>query len=398
MKIKKQVTAPNLFAPVDHESHNAGHLIDHGLITDVCDTGFPLYTPIGSAILENIEAVLAKQARDAGFDHMRIPNAMRTDVLEKGQAIGDQFRSKLMTLTGDLKDYHVMATPEMLFVQWAKQYQLSHNQLPVQLYYLDELHRQMHYTKGSLISRQIRIFGGFSVEKAAAPGAVHQGSLLVRDFVSASLSALSLQHHIEEQHKGNDFEFFYICPTDRKTQEGENLVLPGINSAERVKAYSLGMVYNYPMDGEWKLRYRDANNSNKKPSLLTFGFCSHRILYCMMIDKHDDKGFNFPKNVRPFDAVIVPDSDATIEQAEEIYRRLRERFNTASTAAGDKVALDERTKISVQQRSNFADYIGAGIKVIVSRDKYAAFDRQGNALCTNKDAGTFMEMLQHHTI
>ncbi len=398
MKIKKQVTAPNLFAHADHENHNVGHLIDHGLITDVCDTGFPLYTPIGSAILENIEAVLAQQAREAGFDHMRIPNAMRTETLEKGQAIGDQFRSKLMTLTGDLKDYHVMATPEMLFVQWAKQYQLSHNQLPIQLYYLDELHRQMHYTKGSLISRQIRIFGGFSAEKAAEPGVVHPGSLLIRDFVAASLSALSLPHHIEEQYKGNDFEFFYICPMDRKTQEGENLVLPSISSAERVKAYSLGMVYNYPMDGGWKLRYRNENNHNRKPSLLTFGFCSHRILYCMMIDKHDDKGFNLPKNVRPFDAVIIPDVNTAIAPAEEIYRRLCERFNTASTVAGNRVALDERTKISVQQRSNFADYIGAAVKVVVGKDKYAAFDRQGNALCANSDAGTFLGMLQHHKI
>ena len=160
MRIKQQFSSKRLETPLDHQNRKISELIYDGLITDMNEKGFYFFTPLGSIILDNIEKILIKQARRVEFDRVCLPSVMSTTLLEQGQTIGDQFSDKIMHLTGSLKDYHVISSPEMLFVKWGSKNQLSHNQLPIKHFYLDNLHRQKNNPKGTLFPQQIRIWGG----------------------------------------------------------------------------------------------------------------------------------------------------------------------------------------------------------------------------------------------
>lgn len=388
MKLRQQIANHTFDRPVDYSSRTVSQLIDHGLLLDLVHDGFPTYTPVGSILLEKVERAFVANARIVGFNSIRLPNAMRTDVLEKGQTIGKQFRTKLMHLTGVLEGHHVMCTPEMFLVEWARQYQLSKKQLPLNFYYVDELHRQMPRVKNSLISRQIRIFGGFVVEDRAAP---QPGIDVVRRMVSKGFDEIGLPYHVEDDHDGFAHEFFYISPKNTYAVEGENLPLPGISKTARTKGFSMGMVYDYPMEGEWRMRVRNAQGKSEKPCFLTYGFCTHRILYCSLINSRDDKGFNLPAALRPFNISVIPESGAVLAQAEEIYETLSARFaHAAWDVTGNGVMLDDRLNRRVADRCDTADYIGVQAKVIVRRDKIVVLGRDEKSGTIFPDTTSFM--------
>jgi len=372
MKLDNQINQGCVDVPLGFEKMTVSKLIDHGLITDLCEGGFPLHTPIGSIILNNIESIFEHNALRDEFNKFGLPNAMKTSVLEKGQEIGDQFRSKLMELSGSLQDYHVMSTHEAKTMEWQKKYQASYKQLPIRNYYIDELHRHMPYTRGSLISRQIRIFGGISIEEN---GHASDGIEAIKNIVSDSLAKIGLPVHVEQNYKGFDYEFFHLTQPKDGVIEGENIVLPGIDKDKRVKAFSVGMIYNYPMEGEWKMRYRSAFNKNANPELITFGFCTQRVLYCLMMSCRDEKGFNLPEAARPFNYYIIPCNENDLDDAEHLYKNLRSKFNGFATPP--KVALDNRFNRSIDQRCKSSDYIGAPVKLLVKDGAVMGISRDG---------------------
>lgn len=375
MRIQNQFGASSFVAPRGHEKKTISALTDHGLITDICEGGFPIFTPLGTKIIENIERIFHDNATAAGFDLMRIPNAMRTDTLEKGQPISDQFRQKIMNLTGNLKDYHIISTPETHFVKWSLTHQLSHHQLPVRMYYMDELHRQMPYTKGSLITRQIRICGGISVEQQDKNGGELSGIGSIRKIIIDSLTEIGLPIHQEKNFNGFSDEFFYLSSDRGGPVEGDNVALPSINATQRTRGFSVGMIYEYPMEKDFAIRFRNEKNKDERASLISFGVCSQRVLCCMMMEYHDAKGFNLPASIRPFDVYIVPAAKKDCPAAEELYSNLSKAFN--KSARPGRVAIDSRLNKTVNDRNASADYIGAAFKIVLNGDKVTVFNRAG---------------------
>ena len=188
-----------------------------------------------------------------------------------------------------------------------------------------------------------------------------------------SLNALGLPHHVEVIYNGFDAEFFYLSSEGKYGAEGENILLPKINTIHRTKAYSLGMVYNYPKIAGWKLRFRSKKNKNKRPSLLSFGICTPRILHCLFHRYHDEKGFNLPTLIRPFNVCVIPESEDCLNIANDVYIKLK-----SVQGQEERVLIDERIKKSVEKRNSFADYLGTPYKIIVRRAGFILLGRNNN--------------------
>lgn len=391
------VTADKLNVPSNHQSQTISTLIDHGLLADLCEGGFPLFTPIGTLMMGRIEGIFEQNMRRAGFEQIRLPNVMSTALLEKGQEVGDQFRSKLMMLTGKLSGSHVISTPETLLIEWTKQHQLTYGQIPIRLQYTDELHRQMPHTHGTLSTRQIRIIGGFSVEAKMSGGSVQPGATLIRDTIQDSFNAISMPIHREDGTTGFDYEFFFLTPSYGR-QEGQNLVLPGLNQTARTRGLSIGMVYNYPMGNNWKIRNRSRENTNDHPALITFGFCTQRMLYCTMMQYHDAAGFNLPAAVRPFDFYLIPEGPKALADARTVYDGLTNGVNGLSVLSHGNssrpvsVALDNRMNKTVHERRATAAYLGAPISVVFGNlgAEIAAVSREGQPLFSERTPADFL--------
>lgn len=374
MRLSHQFSAHNMLVPSGHEHSRISALIDKGLVTDLNESGFPYMTPIGRRLLENVERTFSLYARLAGADFVTLPTAMKTETLEKGQELGEQFRSKIMHLTGSLDDHHVISSPETLFIELGRQDQIAHSQLPIRYAYLNNLHRQKTNGKGALFPQQIKIFGGVTIAKQDC---ADQEIGRIADVVTRSFAALGIPYHQEDDYNGFDHEYFYICtPSD----EGENLALPGVDESERVKAYSMGMIYDYPMERDFRLRYRDERNKNAKPALISYGFSTPRILHCALHAHRDSLGFNLPATMRPFDVTIVPSQNDAVEIANELYESLRLQFLSAShgdPASIDRVCLDDRKKVKSDDRKAFAAYSGTPYCVEVHNNGFTVTSRDG---------------------
>lgn len=319
--------------------------------------------PVGKAILDNIETILLKQADKSGFDAIEIPSIMSNEAVEDGQEIGEEFRSKFMVLTDRMSGNHLLSTPEMLFVKLAQSTLLSHRQLPIRQVYMNDFFRQIHDARSILKGRQFRVFGGVSLEKDEVD--VAQGLAAFREMTEEALKTMGLPFHVERNRGYLDAEYFYLT-----NEEGDNLVLNGINKTARVKALSLAMAYHYGVGKNLAMRYRTSTNDNRKISLVTYGLGTQRLLYCVMDHYRDEKGFNLPDNLRPFDISLIPRSQGDQDTAERAYNYLKE--------SGQKVCLDDRYRLRLTEREQAADYIGCSHNIVISADGLTIKNRSGD--------------------
>ncbi|MCB9986002.1 MAG: hypothetical protein H6864_10025 [Micavibrio sp.] len=373
MRLSKQFLLASL-PPKNHKNLRTSELLTNGLVAHFSAVGIPFYMPVGKAILDNIEAILHDEADNHGFSAIDIPAIMGNDLLEDGQEIGELFRSKFMALTDRMEGYHLLSTPEMLFVKLTGTALISHRQLPIRQVYMSDFFRQIHDARSILKGKQFRVFGGISLERDGA--GVTEGLAAFRAMTEASFSRIGLPFHVERNRGALDCEYFYL--TDK---EGDNLVLPDICTQERVKALSLAMAYHYAQDKKLPMRYRTEQNKNARPQLVTYGLGTQRLLYCVMDHYHDEKGFNLPLELRPFDLSVIPRSEREKDAAEKIYSILKK--------AGYKVCLDDRYKFNGVDREIAADYMGCGNKVLVSPDSISISARSGEHVATFLDLQSF---------
>ena len=199
---------------------------------------------------------------------------------------------------------------------------------------------------------------------------------------------MGLPIHTEDSHNGFNHEYFYIC---NPANEGESLVLPGVSGTSRTKAYSIGMVYDYPMEREFRLRFRNDKNKNEEPALVTYGISPTRAVHCILHAHHDDRGFDLPATVRPFDAVIIPSNEEALENAQTLYSKIRAdmlRATGGNINAMEHVALDDRIRTPIAERQKFAEYIGTPLTVVVGRNGYEMTARDGQKLSSTPEQDT----------
>lgn len=369
MRLSKQFLGTSL-PPQNHNGLRTSELLTDGMVAHFSAAGIPFYMPVGKSILDNIESILHNEAENHGFSAIEIPAIMGNDLLEDGQDVGELFRSKFMVLTDRMEGYHLLSTPEMLFVKLAGTTLLSHRQFPIRQVYMSDFFRQIHDAQSILKGKQFRVFGGISLERDKE--GVTDGLASFRSMTEAAFNRMGLPFHVERNRGVLDCEYFYL--TDN---EGDNLVLPGISTEERVKALSLAMAYHYAQDKKLPMRYRTEKNDNARPQLVTYGLGTQRLLYCVMDHYRDEKGFNLPAELRPFDLSVIPRSDREKGTAERVYGIVK--------AAGYKVCLDDRYKFRGSDRESAADYMGCGYKVAVSSDSISLLSRDGVNIVTFPD-------------
>ena len=159
--------------PDNYESLPTSRLMSN-LAVSFNDRAVPLFTPIGTKIMHKIENILKNKATISGAEEVQIPLMMGTDLLRKGSEIGDLFEKKIIHLSGNLKDFHLMTSPEMMFLNLFSKAKLKEQHLPIHYFFTSDFCRDMPDPKGFLRGRQLRVFGGVAFDKtqndAAASG------------------------------------------------------------------------------------------------------------------------------------------------------------------------------------------------------------------------------------
>lgn len=339
----------------------------------------PFMTPLGKRILDNMENTMLAHAGSFGMEQIEPPTIVDNIVLEQGQEIGEQFRSKIMFLQGNMDGYHLMMTPEPLIINILSDNNLSHQQLPLRYTYAMNFYRDMADPRHFLRGKQFRMFGGFTVDSDMQS---LQRSCEVFDSLTQKMfSDFRLPYHKHDNPDKFMAEYFYLSETGK-----ENVYLPEINADKKIRALSLAMYYHYTTDKPLRLKYVNKENKKVKPVFLTYGLGTQRTLFSVMDANRDEYGFNLPECIRPLDYVIIPLQSQLKPLANMTYERMK--------SIGLNVALDDRTNISVLNRQKCSQILSAPTNIVVTDKGYKIFNRKLEKVA---EKANFMELYDYFT-
>jgi len=146
--------------------------------------------------------------------------------------------------------------------------------------------------------------------------------------------------------------------------EGENLAMPEINPQERVKALSLSMGYHYSPRGRVKAKFRNQQNKNSRVLYCTYGLGTQRTFYALFDSHRDERGFNLPLELVPFQFSLIPVRPDDNEAIEGVYKSIR-----------DRAILDDRRNLLFGEKVAFSDYVGVPWKIIYGNGHYTLKSR-----------------------
>lgn len=350
MKLSNYPFPEGLRGVTQFADHKTSSLLDQGLVAKLPYAGLPLYTPIGSRVLGQIERFIEESFSTAGFQLVRLPEMISTGDLENGDEIGAQFASKFMHLKSPQEGFHLLTTPEMTLIRTLGP-AFSHLQLPIQLSYTANFYRNANDLASFLTCRQFRIFGALGFEHDTA------GALRSMAHVEQLLNSIFLAFGIPmytQRNEDNSFEMFY--PTAEGDYPGSRL--EGVSGVYDKKLLSLGMAFQYGADVRLPIRMRTPDNRNAPIHVWTFGLCTNRVLFAAFDAGRESDKFGLPKVIRPFDIAIVPVGREHVDQAQRLCLQLE--------AQGLRVVLDDRHKVSQIKRIGFAKTLGVPVQVSLS--------------------------------
>ena len=334
-----------------------------GFVFDFDDQYIPFFTPIGTIMLNNIENIFRKNLEKIDCYEVQIPLIMNTNSLNGGQAVGALFEKKIMHLSGNMKQYHLMTSPEMVFINLFTKNGIESNALPIHYYYVSNIFRDMPDPKHILRTKQIRIFGGVSLDRSAQTRKQTEDNLT--DALYQSFVDFGVPFHKELHSNGASSEFFYL-----NSKENETYMIPSINTNHRTKSISLGMIYDYSAECPKNLFHVNPYTGLKEPTFVTsYAVGTQRVMYMILDHFRDDKGFNLPTNIRPYDVVFI----ANAQDMDTIKKMSSGLSNNKVSTCIDNVFGRAHNK-----RMDNADYIGAGFKIVSRNQNISVFDRNGD--------------------
>ncbi|MDA3856150.1 MAG: hypothetical protein PF569_07880 [Candidatus Woesearchaeota archaeon] len=376
MKLSNLPHSSNLKVPKDFKTKNTSDLIENFIFSFYKEPGLPYHSPIGEMIFSRIRDIIVEEHLRFGASKIKIPGFMRRGVLDNGEPIAETFAKKFIMLPQPMNNYMVMTTPEMEVLDYLNQCEYSYRNLPIKLFYMNQILRPIKKPKGTLKSREFEVAMMLSLDNNREDlGKSLQEYELISENIFDRLKipirkVLNLNF---------DLEYFY------EASEGDNLEL-GDN--ERVKALSLSMGYEYkPKDGLVKVRSRE--NNKIRPKILTYGLGIERCFYCALDSARDDLGFSFPEQIRPFElAIISLDSKdkLELELGDKIYQQLKK--------TNSKVYLDNRCGISKKEKYSLTEFLGVPNKISLLGNKISVSNRENTFVTSFNSLEDLMNHLQ----
>lgn len=361
IRLSNQLFKAGLRVPAGFRHIRTSALLNRGLVAWSAYPGIPIYAPIGAAVLAQIESELIRQATKVGFDRVQIPSIMRNSDLSAGEPVGKQFHGKIMFLRGLLDGYHLLTSPEMVLAMATEASTLSHRNLPIQVSYATDIFRQVSDTTSFLRCRQFRVFGCLSIGVAAAD--IHRYLTEMVALTESALAKFQIKAQALWVDEPKHVELLYACP------EGDTRIDEPSRKEGRAKALSIAVGSHYAAGRNLPVRYHTSSNMRRPVMVASYAVCTNRLLYAAFDQHRDELGFCLPALLRPFDVVLIPCDSSCRETAV--------RLCELALDAGYRAVVDDRFSMRIDQRMDFAAYVGAPVTLHVAEAMVSYVQRDG---------------------
>ncbi len=373
MKLSKNLFQNRFSFPKNYSDKPTSSLLEDGIFCYFLENGVPFYMPLGQRIIARLKEVCSREASKMNIPEIDIPFVLSDEILEKGEVIGEQFKSKIFTLEEAMKGHHMITTPEPLIIELASRGLDSYKQLPLRQVYHVEVFRALDRPQGIMKGIQFKTFMGHALDLDLA--SLEDSARIFEELSDKIFTRLRIPTQKCRNLRGFDLEYFYRCA------EGENIDLVGDDTA-REAALSLAMTYHYNKTGRNWARFRNKQNKNSYPLYLTFGLGTQRVFYAVFNSSRDQFGFNLPAAVRPFNLAVIPVRESEVQRSANLVDNLTD----------ENILFDERPDVLWGDKAKFADYLGIPYKIVVAEDNFLIKARGGAEIYSSKSAAETLEV------
>lgn len=381
-----------LFIPTLRESPQEAESISHKLmlragLIRMLMAGVYSYLPLGFRVLENIESIIRKEMDAAGANELLLPALQPEELwLKSGR---DKAMAEVMIRFVDRRGRDVCLGPthEEVITDLVKNNVSSYRQLPLVLYQIQTKFRdEIRPRFGVVRACEFIMKDAYSFDQDEA--GLDKNYQLMHTaykniFKRCGLDFLSLEADPGVMGGGVSHEFMVPVAC------GEDVVLrcPKCKSATtfseeekpcpkcKVKLekticieighiFKLGTKYSSALEAN----FLDAKGRLQPIIMGCYGIGVSRLIAAIVEQNNDENGIIWPKEISPFNVVVLPldiEDKKIMQEAQVIYREL--------TAGGVSVLLDDREERPGVKFKD-ADLLGFTLQVVIGKE----FLKSGN--------------------
>src|SRR3989339_49781 len=348
MILSKQLFSEKYIIPKNYENRPTYKLAEELNLIEFPISGIPTLLPIGKRLVSNICAIIRSEASKADFEEYLFPLVESKSMLNNNNTLkpyNEQYFH--LKIDGKETDFIMSATSEEPVLDATLRGLHSYKQLPIKIFQIAEKFRQVPRAKGIIRGRQF-LSADFTTINASMED-VRKSDDAFEELINNMAKRMGITY-VERNETCVDGKYVdFLVPSD----DGEQL----LKSSK--PASSIAMYHDISIGKLLRPKYFE---DVIKPAYVgTYGIGIQRCLHAIMENCRDDLGFNFPKEIRPFDISIMPLSskydNSAVQISTEVYRHLQ--------SMGARFVFDDRINLNMQERAKYSDSIGVQYKIII---------------------------------
>jgi prolyl-tRNA synthetase len=373
-------------APQEAESESHRLMLRAGLIRMLM-AGAYSYLPFGLKVLNNIQRIVREEMNNSGANELLLPALQPLELWQKTGR--DKVIGEVMFRFIDRRGRNICLGPthEEVITDLVRQHISSYKQMPLILYQIQTKFRdELRPRYGLVRACEFIMKDAYSFD-ADEQGLDKNYSIMheayKRIFKRCGLDCLSVEADSGVMGGKVSHEFMVpascgedivlVCPKCRKAKpyKEEKVIcldckveLEKVNTIEVGHIFKLGTKYSEALGAN----FLDAKGVLNPVIMGCYGIGVSRLVSTVIEQNHDQLGIIWPKEVAPYDVLIIPleiTSGPIMEKAQELYKLFVEQ--------GLKVLMDDRDERAGVKFKD-ADLIGIPMHLILGKE----FLKSGN--------------------
>ena len=376
MKMSQVIFTPVKNPPANADTINHRLLVQAGFVRQLM-AGVYTYTPLGLAVLRQIEEIVRQKMDEVGYAEVQMPAlnpAANWQVTGGWDKIDVLFKIKSRTE----KEYALAQSHEEIVTPLIQEVTHSYKDLPKKVFQIQWKFRdELRAKSGILRGREFLMKDAYSFHLDQAD--FEKAYTVMKKAYLEIFSALGLQAKVTEASGGNfaekiSYEFMvltdageddiYYCPECDYCINSEIAAVtidhcPHCGAKlEKARASEAGNVFDLGDKFTRAFNFSVTTADNKKifPVMGCYGIGISRAMGIIAEKHHDDKGLIWPESVAPAKIYLIGLGEFQ-EQAEKLYQNLQKQEI--------KVILDDRD-LSAGAKFAAADLVGCPYRAVIS--------------------------------
>ena len=324
--------------------------------------GFGYISPIIQLFYEKFEAIIRNLSKTEEFYEVHVPLIVSTEILKKS-GVFEKYESEFLKVREI--DAVISATSEETFLSYVHSNEpVSYKQFPIRLLHFQDAFRNIDGSKGYYKSKE---FYGVVFSTLDTDTDSYLSSLQAFENICDRLwGMLGLSGKVQK-FKGTDnksTEYMLAC-RDADMEITRSMAIEkdkrekGVNAP---KLTSIAMAHQFDAVINFDIKYVDIKGNRLVPIMGSFGIGIQRVLYTLLDNLQDDRGFTLPKALKLFNVMLIPAFIKDPEVKKYCYGLYR-----SLTANGVSVFLDDRDYLNLQKKFELADLFDINLSIVISK-------------------------------